>query len=439
MSAEFRCVTPRNCTTTGDCTLASDSVAGARCRLAVGVEALPTCDVSLTSCSEEAPPDVTALQVLSYIEKIVDRPENGEMLLPFPWLTWFWGVAQHVVVPPFCMTEARSSEASAASLPPSFTAVERHIRHIVSTLAILDLGCSPSAGVVRVMIEGDQPEVLTRFAVEGIVSHFTHNQGEFSNSTEAMNILQNLNVLFSNVDRVFDSLSVTLALDIVKCISTLAVKNNSWVRMLMKECFRLFETRDRLCSVLLTTSDEFHKLDLVTLRQILEVNVYDPNALQVLFCRLADAVVGDDVNEVRVLVAMVRRFVGMSRDHLQALQSFLGSDCAPFADVILPGPSAVSSCLLGDVENVGVTDIIDWCRRNTARWDSLRERVGCSERVKGKGKEGNNSIGSSRPASLPMRSKLVTCGVSRRSEVSDQLERIMREVEVHMGGGPVVG
>ncbi|KEG13721.1 chaperone DNAJ protein [Trypanosoma grayi] len=346
---------------------------------------------SIVSPIQEDTPEIVSLRVLCHLEKIVDRPENGEMLLPYPWLTWLWDAVGQVFGP---------ASGNGVDSPPKFpkkhaAAFQQRMRNIVHSLAILDLSRNSKAGIVRILRQTDQSPLLTKLVLEDIVCHFTKNRCEISDKSTAANIIKNLDSLFHNIEEVLRPLPLALGLEIVNSISAIAVNNNSWVRTRMKNTSHLFETRNHLGFVILVTTKKFSKLDPVMLGQLLEANEHEPNTIRVLLRRLITAASNCDADEVEVLLAAARRLVNGDQNHYQAVFSIIGAEYRSFADLLCGGvggksgssslnierPSLSPSFLTtrseekANADELPASEVIQWCREDEGRWEIIRLRV----------------------------------------------------------------
>ncbi|SCU70386.1 uncharacterized protein TEOVI_000195900 [Trypanosoma equiperdum] len=413
---------------------------------------------SSSVCGERESPAVVALRVLTYIEKIVGCPKSSEMLLTFPWLTLLWDSIQHVMASPTSRSSYTGEGLLASQRPRIFAGIEKRIRRAATRLAIRDLGCNSSAGVVRDIVQGRHPTIFRRIILEDIASHFALNHHGFSNRAEAMNIVQNLDLLFRSIEDILSPPPVPLVLSIVNCINAIAVRNDSWVRMRMREYSRLFETRDHLSYLLLTTTEAFGKLKPVALRQVLEANENRPRTIRILLFHLGNAVTRGDTVEVGVLLLMIWHLNKVDKSNIHALHSIVGEEYARFVDnvclrmdttlsrapVVAEGASAYP-CVMREATTNAYSDdaamalvrevsasVVEWHREDSDRWKVVQQRLVAAPECVGSG-----SVGSEEDAfgcSSDMTG--VNCAVQSSSnwkiEILGHLERIKREVNTRV-------
>ncbi|ORC92288.1 chaperone DNAJ protein [Trypanosoma theileri] len=404
---------------------------------------------SAVSPTQEDSPESVSIRVLNHLEKIVDRPENGMMLLPFPWLNWLWYAVRDVFTP---------ASNSGVDLPPKFpkkhaSGIQQRTRNIIRSLAILDISHNSKANIVRIIRQTEQSPLLTRIVLEEIVYFFTKNRCVISNQSDAVNIIKNLDSLFHNIEDVLNPLPLALGLEIVNSISAIAVNNNSWVRMRMKNSSHLFETRKHLSFLLLSTIEGFHKLELGTIGQLLETNGHDANTVRLIFRRFVDAISNCDADEVETLLTMTRQLVNGDYNHYQVLLSMVGNEYRGFVDLCLRWTSRSTSSPLAtdrpasnpsdlsarteektNVDEPLVSEVIQWGREDHTRWESLKQRVCAATRsteVVQEGPERNE------------RERSVLAKVRRAEErrqaiqnkIAAEVERISREVDLHLATG----
>ncbi|KAH8613751.1 putative Concanavalin A like lectin glucanases superfamily [Trypanosoma vivax] len=355
-------------------------------------------------------PLVVAHRVLSYVERIAVCNESGELLLSFPWLTWMWGTLHALIG--FGCDNATNWNVPSFSCPVgdgglgvvTVFSIQKRLRSIIRRLAILDLSRNKNANVVRTISQAGQPAALVRMLVEDIATYFATSTCGFKSEEEALNIVKNLDSLFGNIENILRPLPAPLVLRVIDCISVIAVKNNSWVRLQMKESSRLFETRARLGLLLMSTAVAFCELPPVALVQLLEAVEREQDVVRVLFRRLVAAASAENVEEVSILLAMVRFLTEEDPAKLRGVRELTGEKYRSFTDLVChsdtnKGEEVVintpprnrlltSLVLLGSVKEnaeplrgASVTrQIIRWGRENRAMWKELEQ--GISERAK---------------------------------------------------------
>ncbi|RNF07638.1 putative chaperone DNAJ protein [Trypanosoma rangeli] len=401
--------------------------------------------VSIFSPMQEESTESITLRVLAHLEKIVDRTENGEMLLPFPWLLWLWGAVRPVINP------ASSSGNDMISKPAKkhAAAVQQRVRNIVRNLAILDLSRNSKAGIVRTLRQAGLSSFFTRLVLEEIVSHFTKSRCEIPDRGEAANIIKNLDYLFHGIEEVLCPLPLGLGLEIVNAISAIAVNNNAWVRTKMKHSSRLFETRKTLSFALLASTKKFSKLESATLTQLLGANGHEPNTIRVLLRRLITAASNCDADEVEVLIVLIRQLMNSEMNQFQIIIAIIGVDYRSFAELlcgIASGKNAsmsssqdrgVQGSNLSFVRAEGIpvevpaSDVIHWRLENKAQWEIIKQRVCAATNgiITVRGKGGSEDLVVS-PSSKTRRAEERRQSI--QNKVSAEVERITREVDCHL-------
>lgn len=287
---------------------------------------------------EEDPPEQVVLRVLSYLEKVADVPQNGEALLPYPWLDWLWTAVSPVMASRHGsnLTASPLTNPSANRYPKKFSsAVIASTRSTIRKLTVLDMCRNSKATTVRRIKGIAQPPYLVRIVLEEVARHFSKgNQSELSDPDDANNVIKNLGALFYNIEDALDPFPPALGVEIVTSISALAVRNNSWVRMRMKNSTDLFDTRDRLAFFLLTTTRKLSKVEPKLLLQLLAANSYELSTVVVLLRRLTDAITARDVDEVEMLLLLLLQLASTDEDQRREMYRILGDVGAPLAELL---------------------------------------------------------------------------------------------------------
>ncbi|RNF06094.1 putative chaperone DNAJ protein [Trypanosoma conorhini] len=411
--------------------------------------------VSAASPMMEETTEGITLRVLAHLEKIVDRTDNGQMLLPVPWLLWLWEAVRPVIDPP-----SSNSVEVTSKLPRKFVvAVQQRVRKIVRILAILDLSRNYKAGTVRTLRQMELPSFLTRLVLEEIVSHFTKSRCEIPDQGEAANIIKNLDSLLHGIEEVLWPLPLGLGLEIVNAISAIAVNNNAWVRTKMKNSSHLFETRKHLSFVLLTSTKRFSKLESATLTQLLGVNGNEPNTIRVVLRRLITATSNCDADEVEALLATTRQLINSDMNQFHTVLTIIGVEYRSFAELLCGIAGGKIAPLSASpergvqssnasfprteervpVEEVPASAVIHWSLENKAPWEVIRQRVCAATNsfATARGKGGVEATALS-PSSKARRVEERRHSV--QNKVAAEVERINREVNYQLnlrgaGGG----
>ncbi|KAF8284220.1 chaperone DNAJ protein [Trypanosoma cruzi] len=403
--------------------------------------------VSVISPTQEDSKEIITLRVLGHIEKIVDRPENAKILLPFPWLIWLWGAVGPVLDP-----ASNSSTEPLSKMPKKhMAAIQQQFRNIVRRLAILDVICNTKAGIVRTLRQTEQPPFLIRLVLEEIVAHFTKFRCEISSRSDATNIIKNLDFLFHGIEDLLRPFPLPLGLEIVNAISAIAVNNNSWVRTKMKNSSRLFETRRNLSLALLISTKRFSKLESPALTQLLGANGYEPNTIRVLLRRLISATSICDVDEVEQLLALTRQFLSGDPNHCQAILSIIGMEYRSFAELLcgnagnrkvnslacpersLPGSTASSIRTEEQVtvDELPAAEVIRWSLEDKVRWETVRQRVYAATNSLGTVHGGGGSEDVT-VSPLPRSKRIEERQQSIQHKVAAEVCRIKREVNYYL-------
>ncbi|CCW69386.1 unnamed protein product [Phytomonas sp. Hart1] len=304
----------------------------------------------LTSSYGDEVSDRVVIRVLLYLEKIIDIDKNGEALLPYPWLEWLWDAVSPVV-------SYRRSYSGGSPLGTNTnlhwskkfpSAVITHIRYIIRKMLVLDFTHSSKADAVRRIREGDtQSPYLIRIILEEVVRHFS--KSELSDPNHAYNVLKNINNLLLNVERLLDPFPTVLGIEIVVSISAIAIRNSSWVRMRMKNSTQLFDTRDRLAFYLLAMSKHYIKVDMELLVQLMDANAHNLHSMCLLLERFILAINQKDVDELEIILQLIRHLVITYEDQHYEVYRLLGTTSPMLAKLLcMAGECGSASSLAPD-------------------------------------------------------------------------------------------
>ncbi|CCW62022.1 unnamed protein product [Phytomonas sp. EM1] len=362
------------------------------------------------------------VRVLHYLEKIIDINQNGVALLLCPWLEWFWNAISPVISYRRSHSEGSPLGANAnAYWTKKFpSTVITHARYIIRKLLVLDITRNSKAAMLRRIREsGTQFPYLIRIILEEVLRHFS--KCGLSDPDHASNVIKNINYLLLNVEHMLDPFPIALGVEIVVSISAIAIRNNSWVRMRMKNSTQLFDTRDRLAFYLLATSKHYFKVDIELLVQLIDANAHNPNSMCLLLQRFTRAINQKDVDELEIILQMIRHLVIKYEDQHWEVYKLLGTTCTRLAELLCmaaendgssPRPQAVHPKLdhMGSPQpcdantrsrtdaamnypplgpgahrdpkynepignDLPVMQIIEWCRTHEVEWISLTQQL----------------------------------------------------------------
>ncbi|KAG5492030.1 hypothetical protein GH5_00933 [Leishmania sp. Ghana 2012 LV757] len=300
------------------------------------------------------------VEVLSYLEKLIEWPKHALKVMDIPWLGGLWE-AVHVfferpadpsgatgAVTPVQPSEPEAMPAvpaavgsghplSLEALQPSEAAIRRlhqdrtefvaevtqRCRAIIRKMVILDISTNERAQI-RSIRDGEHPPRLVRIVLEEVARYFSvQKNGELLEN--ASNVIRNLNSLFKDVHNALRPFPPTLGVAIVVAITNISVSSSMRVRRRMKNSSNLLTIRDNLAFYVLRESRRFLRLRKHSLNQLIHMNAGNANSITVLFLHLSNSIKENNVNEVEVLVTLVRQLAGADSARLRELHALLGS------------------------------------------------------------------------------------------------------------------
>lgn len=317
---------------------------------------------SVTTSREDAIEMVD--KVLGFLERIVDMSPNAAAILTYPWLEWLWASVEPLFA-------AAANEACASPLRQLFAAVEPHVRSIIRKICVVDLSRPVKGSSLRRVKDLVDEPMLQRIVFEEIVRHFSENNRlDTMEPTEATNCIRSLDALLQGIDDALVPFPSTLAVEIVFAIRAIAVNNNSWVRLKMKNNTKLFEVRDRLAFLLMSTIRTFSKEEGDFLQQLIEANMHDLNSMLVVLKGIVDAVGVRNLEEVETLQGMLRMLYSVDDEQRKYLQKILEADAVELLQQRTPS----SSPGLAEPPQLQ-QDFISWCMGHESKWESMTARI----------------------------------------------------------------
>lgn len=416
---------------------------------------------SVTTPIEETDehPDRIVIHVLTYVEKVIDVTANGEALLHDPWLDWLWDAVSPLIQVTH-RTASGESVSSVSRYPKNFLAdVLTRFRRIVRRLMVLDMNKNGKAASVRHIRGFVQPPMLIRIVLEETMRHFARGvQAELTEQTNASNVIKNLDYLLSNIEYVLHPFPTTLGIEIISGISAIAIRNNSWVRMRMKNTTHLFSTRDRLAFFLLSYSRSFVRIQRELLFQLLDANATEVNTVAVLLQHLSGAMRSRHVEEVEVTVELIRLLAASYEEQRQEIYRIVSPTAAALADILCLGcgkwllsdvlghsddartcnesngaePAAASDTYIDDSPSVRTTSqVVEWVQAHPNEWAALTltlDKIGKgddSSKVRERVEKERSYILKATKAQKEVRDQL-------EARVQQQCKRMAEEVEAEI-------
>jgi hypothetical protein len=343
---------------------------------------------SVSNSKREDDTTDVVLKVLGYLDRIVDLTPNASVLVTQPWLDWLWVAVE----PLFAASHHASIDSSPLMVDTSSTtssaarqllaSAEPIIRSIIRKVCVVDLSKASKTSHFRKVVKEhiDEP-ILQQLVLEEIVRHFSENNRlDTMDPTEATYCIRNLDGLLQSIDECVMPFPNSLAFEIVFAIRRIAVNNNTWVRLKMKSSTKLFEVRDRLAFMLLTSIKEFSKEDEEFIRSLVDANIQDVNTLHVVLKGIVDAVQHRNLEEVETLQGVLRLVYSLEDEQRKALQKLLDTDSVE----LLQQREKVSGHTptnndgappSGDTATAPTTDFISWCMKNDTKWETMTQRI----------------------------------------------------------------
>lgn len=314
--------------------------------------------------------DRVVIEVLNYLEKVIDLPKHAKKLIEISWLDSLWsavrifferypdGVATSQSgklrgstdgLQEFSLTSSASRTHSDSAVhrlhlqKSEFVAsVTQRTRTIIRKMVILDITENEKASI-RCIRDGEHPQRLVRLVLEEIVRHFSHGKNS-ELGEDANNVIRNLNSLFREVQYALSPFPSALGIGIVMAITTIAVSSNTQVRRHMKNNSNLFSIRDNLAFFVLRETRRFSRLGKRLLSQLLDANVNSSRSVTVLLNHLCTAIKENNVNEVEVLVLLIQQLSTSDAARRRELFTVVGdSDNARVLAELLSSNSAVEA------------------------------------------------------------------------------------------------
>ncbi|KAG5466739.1 hypothetical protein LSCM1_00915 [Leishmania martiniquensis] len=300
------------------------------------------------------------IEVLNYLEKLIEWPKHALKVMDIPWLGGLWEAA-HVfferpadlsgmtgAVTPVQPSEQETMAAvpvvvgpdrplSLEALQPSDAAIRRlhqdhsefvsevtqRCRAIIRKMVILDISMNERAQI-RSIRDGEHPPRLVRIVLEEVARYFSvQKNGELLEN--ASNVIRNLNSLFKDVHAALHPFPPTLGVAIVVAITNISVSSSMRVRRRMKNSSNLLTIRDNIAFYVLRESRRFLRLRKRSLNQLIHMNAGNANSMTVLLLHLSNSIKENNVNEVEVLVTLIRQLAGADSARLRELHALLGS------------------------------------------------------------------------------------------------------------------
>ena len=329
---------------------------------------------SLTTSRREAEDSVEniALKIFAYLDRIVDMTPNAVAMLSHPWMEWIWTAFE----PVFVATQRENCTASQRNLA---MAAETQVRSIVRKISVVDLSRpAKSSNLKRVKDLVDEP-CLQRILFEEVVRHFSaNNRLDTMEPNDATNVIRNVDTLFQGIEEALSPMPSALGVEIALAIRDIAVNNNMWVRLKMKNTTKLFESRDRLAFSLLSSIRLFSHEGSQLLQDLVHVNQHDPNAMIVVLRNIVDAVGQRNLEEVEALQSMLRHLYSLDDEQRKCLQRVLETDSVEL--LVLPSQRVIGNNQQTDTrasnpDGSVSQDFISWCMANDGKWEAMTFKI----------------------------------------------------------------
>ncbi|CUG84127.1 Hypothetical protein, putative [Bodo saltans] len=331
---------------------------------------------SVSNSKREDDTTDAVLKVLAYLDRIVDLTPNASVLVTQPWLEWLWVAVEPLFAAsgmnssPLMVDTSSNASCAARQLLGS---AEPIIRSIIRKVCVVDLSKGSKTSHFRKVVKEHMDEpILQQLVLEEIVRHFSENNRlDTMDPSEATYCIRNLDGLLQNIDECVMPFPNSLAFEIVFAIRRIAVNNNTWVRLKMKSSTKLFEIRDRLAFMLLTSIKEFSKEDEEFIRSLIDANIQDVNTLHVVLKGIVDAVQQRNLEEVETLQGVLRLVYSLELEQRKALQKLLDTDSV---ELLQQREKAGAGTPTNDGSSAA-TDFISWCMKNESKWETMTQRI----------------------------------------------------------------
>nr|CAJ2480600.1 unnamed protein product [Leishmania braziliensis] len=335
--------------------------------------------LGMTTRTAQMDDERVVVEVLNYLEKLIEWPKHALKVMDIPWLSGLWaavrvlfekpvdlngttGVVTPVRFPePETMSTAppvagRARPLSLATLQPSEASIRRlhhyrsefvaevtkHCRAIIRKMVILDISMNERAQI-RSIRDGEHPPRLVRIVLEEVARYFSvQKNGELLEN--AGTIIRNLNSLFKDVHTALRPFPSALGVAIVVAITNISVSSSMQVRRRMKNSSNLLTIRDNLAFYVLRESRRFLRLRKSSLNQLIHMNANNAKSIAVLLFHLSNSIKENNVNEVEVLAMLIRQLAGADSARLRELHALLGDskDVHPLKELLRGNAGAIT-------------------------------------------------------------------------------------------------
>ncbi|CBZ38067.1 hypothetical protein, conserved [Leishmania donovani] len=303
------------------------------------------------------------VEVLNYLDKLIEWPKHALKVMDIPWLGGLWAAVRVFFERPVdpngttgAVTPVQPSEPGTMALtpavaganhPPSLSTLQpceaairrlhqdrsefvaevtQRCRTVIRKMVILDISMNERAQI-RSIRDGEHPPRLVRIVLEEVARYFSvQKNGELLEN--AGTIIRNLNSLFKDVHTALRPFPPTLGVAIVIAITNISVSSSMQVRRRMKNSSNLLTIRDHLAFYVLRESRRFLRLRKRSLNQLIHMNVNNANSITVLLLHLSNSIKENNVNEVEVLMPLIRQLAVADSARLRELHALLGDSKA---------------------------------------------------------------------------------------------------------------
>jgi hypothetical protein len=313
---------------------------------------------------DDEPTESLVLKVVQFMDRVVDLPPNACALAPQQWMEWIWDAFGSII-------SEREVSGSVQPARPRIYGVsfsqnlEKIIRSIVRKICVADLSRQTRNSSLRRLKDLVDVPDLQQLVLQEIVRHFSaNNRLDQMSPDESTNVIKNLDALLQGLEDSLSPFPVSLGLEIVKAISAIAVNNNTWVRLRMKNNSKLFETRDRLAFMLLAQARNLAAEDSAVAQGLVDANLHDANAAVVVQRQIVDHIREKRIEEVEVLQRMLRQLY-TDEEQKKALHRM--HDDATLIGLLRDNE-------LGAVDST-TPNLISWCLEHDALWDAATQKI----------------------------------------------------------------
>ncbi|CBZ30711.1 conserved hypothetical protein [Leishmania mexicana MHOM/GT/2001/U1103] len=318
--------------------------------------------LSMNARAAQMDEERVVVEVLNYLDKLIEWPKHALKVMDIPWLGGLWAAVRVFFERPVdpngatgAVTPVQSSEPGTMAHTPAVTGanhipsystpqpceaairrlhqdrsefvaeVTQRCRTVIRKMVILDISMNERAQI-RSIRDGEHPPRLVRIVLEEVARYFSvQKNGELLEN--AGTIIRNLNSLFKDVHTALHPFPPTLGVAIVIAITNISVSSSMQVRRRMKNS-SLLTIRDHLAFYVLRESRRFLRLRKRSLNQLIHMNVNNANSITVLLLHLSNSIKENNVNEVEVLMTLIRQLAGADSARLRELHALLGDSKA---------------------------------------------------------------------------------------------------------------